>query len=327
MDIRKVFEDFNQLKVLIVGDVMIDSYIWGKVERISPEAPVPIVNVQKRENRLGGAANVAKNIHALGATPILCSVIGDDEDGAVLEKLLDNIGIPKDGIIKSDKRKTTIKHRILAGSQQMMRIDSEDTHNINDEDVDALIAKTIELASQADVIIFEDYDKGVLTERGIQEIIAYANQQNIPTTVDPKKRNFLNYTGATLFKPNLKELKEGLKLDFTGDVLGDVKSAMEVLKEQMPIKNAMITLSEHGVFITSFEKDFHTPAHKREISDVSGAGDTVISIASVCLALGLPIDKVAALANLGGGLVCEHLGVVPIDKQRLEEEAVKLLEK
>ncbi|MEH0154865.1 bifunctional ADP-heptose synthase [Limibacter armeniacum] len=325
MTIEKTFEEFNRLKVLIIGDVMVDSYIWGKVDRISPEAPVPVVNTTRRENRLGGAANVAKNIHALGATPILCSVVGDDEDGIILKKLMEDIGIPTDGILQSKQRRTTVKHRILAGYQQMMRIDSEDTHDIGHEDTDMLISKVKSLAEAADVIIFEDYDKGVLHETAIQEIIHFANERGIPTTVDPKKRNFLSYAGATLFKPNLKELREGMKADFTGDVISDVKASVTALKQQMDVTNAMVTLSEHGVYITDFNQEYHIPAHKREISDVSGAGDTVISIASVCLALGMSIDKVAAVANLGGGLVCEHLGVVPIDKKRLQEEARKIL--
>ncbi|PWJ43979.1 bifunctional heptose 7-phosphate kinase/heptose 1-phosphate adenyltransferase [Sediminitomix flava] len=327
MTVSEYFEAFNQLNVLIVGDVMIDSYLWGKVSRISPEAPVPVVNAEKRENRLGGAANVARNIKALGANPILCAIVGEDEDGRILSQLLEEDGMSSEGIIQSADRITTVKHRILAGSQQMLRLDQEMSHQISDGESESLIAqlKKIVASKKIDIIIFEDYDKGVLHENLIQEIIAFAKEENIPTTVDPKKRNFLSYGGATLFKPNLKELMEGLNYQPTSDVLADVKSATKALKNEMNVDSAMITLSEHGVYITDFENEYHIPAHRREIADVSGAGDTVISIASACLALGMSVDKVAEIANLGGGLVCEHLGVVPIEKDRLEEEATKIL--
>ncbi|GAA4819898.1 D-glycero-beta-D-manno-heptose-7-phosphate kinase [Algivirga pacifica] len=321
---EKLFDSFNQLKVLIIGDVMIDSYVWGKVSRISPEAPVPVVDVQQRESRLGGAANVARNIAALGATPILCSVIGDDEEAHTLEGLLQEMEVPTHGLIRSKDRKTTVKHRILAGSQQIVRIDSEDTHPISESESHALVRRVQELLQEADVVIFEDYDKGVLTQENIQAILQVANQLGIPSTVDPKKRNFMHYEGATLFKPNLKEMKEGLQVDMEGSVLEIVHKGSRLLQHQMKVDHLLITLSEHGVFITDFKEDWHIPAHKREIADVSGAGDTVISIASLCLAKGIPLPQIAALSNLGGGLVCEHLGVVPIDKAKLLEEAKKL---
>lgn len=321
--ISQLFARFKEMTVLVVGDVMIDSYVWGKVNRISPEAPVPIVSVQRNEQRLGGAANVALNVKALGAKPILCSIIGQDTEGSQLRTLCQEAGISDGGIVGSPARPTTVKHRILAGSQHILRVDAELDTPISEAESTRLLNRIEELLPQVDVIIFEDYDKGVLTAENIQAIIALAKGKNIPTVVDPKKRNFMAYAGCSLFKPNLKELKEGLKLDFPAQDIEAVAAATRRLKEQMPIGGALITLSEQGVYMTNFEEEHHLAAHKREISDVSGAGDTVVSIASLCLAANMPLKKVAGIANLGGGLVCEHLGVIPIDRDRLMVEAEK----
>ncbi|MBB6462104.1 bifunctional heptose 7-phosphate kinase/heptose 1-phosphate adenyltransferase [Flammeovirga kamogawensis] len=325
LDIKEALEKFNGLKALVIGDVMIDSYIWGNVDRISPEAPVPIVDVNKKESRMGGAANVAKNLHFLGAEPILCAVIGNDAEAETFLGLCDNLGISRDGLIQSTERITTVKHRVIASAQHVLRIDNEDARPLKSNDTSLLLERIKKLADDADVIIFEDYDKGVITPTLITEVVKIASEKGIPTTVDPKKRNFLDYVGVTLFKPNLKEMREGLKFDFDGNVIDEVKAASQELKAKMENTHTMVTLSEHGVYITDHTNEAHIPAHKREIADVSGAGDTVISIASLALAIGLPMEKVAALANLGGGLVCEHVGVVPIDKQKLLEEASKKL--
>ncbi len=303
---------------------MIDSYIWGKVNRISPEAPVPVVNVKTTEKRLGGAANVALNIKALGATPILCSVVGDDAESKTFQELISDKYITGKGIIRSEERVTTIKHRVLAGSQHILRIDAEMDNPISKTDSERLLEKIRELLPEVDVVIFEDYDKGVLTPEVISETISLCKNHKIPTVVDPKKRNFLAYEGCSLFKPNLKELKEGLKLDFPNNTISDVKMAARQLRNLMNVDAALITLSENGVYITDYVEEHHLSAHKREISDVSGAGDTVVSIASLCLASGLDLKNVAGIANLGGGLVCEQLGVIPIDKERLLTEARKI---
>ncbi|MEN7549208.1 bifunctional ADP-heptose synthase [Rapidithrix thailandica] len=326
MNIQDIFSSFSQLKALIIGDVMVDSYVWGAVDRISPEAPVPVVNAQRIENRLGGAANVALNVQALGAQPILCSVTGNDEEGNTLNGLLQEKGLTAQGIVTSDERITTVKRRILAGSQQLLRVDTEVDSEIQAKEIEALVARVKQLVQghQIQVIIFEDYDKGVLTRPLIEEVIAFANAKGIPTIVDPKKRNFLSYKGSTLFKPNLKELKEGLNITLHGGDLNGIRKGVQQLREHMPVDSAMITLSEYGIYISNFTEDYLLPAHKREIADVSGAGDTVVSIAGLCLALQLPLSQIAGLANLGGGLVCEHLGVVPVDKARLAEEAQKI---
>jgi rfaE bifunctional protein kinase chain/domain len=302
---------------------MVDAYVWGKATRLSPEAPVPVVHVARNEERLGGAANVALNVQALGATPLLCAVVGDDAGGDQLLRLLHNHSLPAEGIIRSRHRPTTVKQRILAHGQQLLRIDSEVETDLNSEEAELLLAAYDDLLGRVDVVIFEDYDKGVLSEAIITQCIAKARERGIPTVVDPKKKNFLAYRHCTLFKPNLKELREGLKLEF-GEPDADrpgFEAAVARLREVLTPEIVLVTLSEHGVFAQQNGQKTYLPAHLRTISDVSGAGDTVISIAALCVALGQPAAFTAALANLGGGLVCEQVGVVPVEKQRLLEEA------
>jgi D-glycero-beta-D-manno-heptose-7-phosphate kinase len=320
-NLEEIFRAFDQLNVLIVGDVMIDSYLWGKSTRISPEAPVPIVNVVKREKRLGGAANVALNVQAMGATPLLCSVIGDDPDGGDFLRLMEERNLSIDGIVQSPERVTTIKHRIIAGGQQLLRVDAEIEHNLADYEERHLEEHYLKLLDRADVVVFEDYDKGVFSEQNIARFIELANERGIPTVVDPKKKNFLSYKGCTLFKPNLKELKEGLKVDFADENLHAFEEAVAQLQERLTTKQVLVTLSERGVFVANGDEKTYIPAHRRSISDVSGAGDTVISIAALCMALKTSLPFMAGLSNLGGGLVCEQVGVVPVDRNRLFQEA------
>ena len=317
---RFTIEKFKNTKVLVLGDVMIDAYLFGKVERISPEAPVPVVAVTHKENRLGGAANVAVNLVALGAKPILCSVVGNDAEAKDLIELIKSNGIGAEGIIQSKERVTTIKTRVISQSTQMLRIDNEITDSLNQEDDSRLISKVKELLKEADVIIFEDYDKGVISENLISHITQEANALNIPIVVDPKKRNFMGYQKATLFKPNLKELREGFKRDFDIDNKQEFESVCKDLMETMGLKNLFVTMSERGVMITNGIEFNYIPAHLRKIADVSGAGDTVISVASLCLAIGMTLKQVAQISNLAGGLVCEEVGVVPINKEKLIDE-------
>jgi rfaE bifunctional protein kinase chain/domain len=324
---NNIFDKFNSLNILIIGDVMIDSYIWGKVDRISPEAPVPIVRVTKKENRLGGAANVALNIQSLGAKPLICAIIGDDIDGENLLSLLKNQGLSEEGIIKIKERPTTVKTRIIAHNQQIVRVDAETESNLIDSDTLIVFEKIKQIIAghQINAIIFEDYDKGLITENLISQTVNLAQAQGIITVVDPKKRNFNAYKGVNLFKPNLKELKEGLKINLDPKNIKQVEQAVESLKKLLGAKSVMLTLSEHGVYISSESGNKHIKAHKRDIADVSGAGDTVIATAALCLAAGLNELKTAEIANLAGGLVCEHVGVVPIDKVRLLREVGELV--
>lgn len=323
-EIIELFKNFNNLNVLIIGDVMIDSYYFGKVDRISPEAPVPIVAINKKEFRLGGAANVALNIKALGATPILCAVIGNDMDGENFNILLKNENLSNEGIIKSEERITTVKTRVIGNKHQVLRVDSENNNPLSENENTALTKaiKTVIENNKIDVVIFQDYDKGVITETLIEHIIDFCNKNSIPTAVDPKKRNFSHYKNATLFKPNLKELKEGLNIPIDPSNLNEIEAAINQLNQLQKNKINFITLSEHGVFIKDDKTKKHIPAHFRDISDVSGAGDTVISVASLCLALNQPLTVIAEIANLAGGLVCESVGVVPIDKDQLLAEAI-----
>lgn len=317
---NNLINQFENIPVLVIGDVMIDAYLFGNVERISPEAPVPIVAVNKKENRLGGAANVALNLVALGAKPILCSVIGNDLEGNDLLNLLQENNIDASGIIKSNYRITTTKTRVISQNHQMIRIDNEDATNINEAQTLLLIEKIKELLPSAKIVIFEDYDKGVITEKLIDEITKAANELCIPTVVDPKKRNFGFYKNVTLFKPNLKELREGTKHDFSSQNKEEFEQICKNLITKMNIKYLFVTLSENGVMITNGNDFTYVPAHIRKIADVSGAGDTVISVASLCLALNIPINQVASISNLAGGLVCEEVGVIPINRIKLAEE-------
>lgn len=319
-----ILEQFKGLNVLVVGDVMIDAYYFGKVERISPEAPVPVVAVEKKENRLGGAANVAMNLVALGAKPTVCSVVGNDKEGHDLIELFHQNGVSTNGIVKSDERVTTVKLRVISQATQMLRIDTEETKAINHAESNELVKRISGLLKDADVLIFEDYDKGVLTKENIAAITTDAKMQNVPVVVDPKKRNFKHYQHADLFKPNLKELKEGLHIEFDADDTASFETSIKHMMEHMHIKHAMITMSEKGVMITDGQTFHYIPAHIRKIADVSGAGDTVISVAALCFALNINMKDTAALSNLAGGLVCEDVGVVPIDKNKLTQEILEL---
>ena len=319
MMIRELLQEFESKTILIVGDVMIDSYVMGKVQRISPEAPVPIVNLKKEEHRLGGAANVALNIKSLGATPILCSVVGNDESGNTFYQLLEQEGMLFDGIVKSNERVTTVKKRILGNNQQLLRIDSENTHELTPTESETFLnqLKRILSSKKIDGIILEDYNKGVLSKEVIRQTIALAKENNIPTTVDPKLHNFLEYKGVTLFKPNLKELREGLNLSVDFSDKHSFDSAVDALEEQLSNEISFVTLSEDGVYIKNEKEAHHVKAHLRNITDVSGAGDTVISVATLCLVSGCDIRTIAEISNLAGGLVCEKIGVVTIKPEEI----------
>ena len=322
--LAEIIDGFAKLRVMVIGDLMVDAYTWGKVTRISPEAPVPVVNDVKRENRLGGACNVVLDVASLGAKPLVFSVIGDDSTGSSLLDILREAGLSVDGIIQEAGRPTTIKERVIAGSQQLLRVDSETEKAISSASVSALLAAVKASISHVDVIIFEDYDKGVLSAGLIQEVMGLARVAGIPTVVDPKKKNFFAYQGATLFKPNLHELRDGLGLDSSDLSSLALPATVKKFKESQNFEGLFVTLSERGVYMDFRSEQVAIPAHIRQIADVSGAGDTVISIAACALAAGASPTQIAELANLGGGLVCEFLGVVPIEVNLLKREASAL---
>jgi D-glycero-beta-D-manno-heptose-7-phosphate kinase len=328
IDIAHILKDFTQLNVLIVGDVMIDRYLHGKVNRISPEAPVPVVELQKTEDRLGGAANVALNIKALGATPYLYSIIGEDTEGVIFLEIMENLELPIMGIMQSSERKTTVKTRIMAGTQQMLRVDSEMTHDtegVLQEDFLKEI-QAILTSKSIHVIIFQDYNKGVLSLKTINEVTDLATEMGIPTVVDPKKNNFLSYKNATLFKPNLKEIRDAVPFEVK-PTTDSLKTAADYLRRHLSQKYTMITLSDKGIYLETNEKDSTLlkegriyPTKLRNITDVSGAGDTVISIAALGIAASLNVETIATLSNIAGGQVCETAGVVPINLEQFARE-------
>lgn len=297
--------------MLIIGDAMLDAYMWGNIHRQSPEADVPVVDIEKHEKRLGGAANVAKNIASLGATPILCSVIGDNDQGFF--ELMNKQGLCTKGVLQ-ENRKTTIKIRIISNTKHQLRVDEEDIFPIQSEQV--FIKNTIALMEGVSVIIFQDYNKGVITPTVIKEIIAAAKSKHIPIAVDPKKDNFWAYQGVDLFKPNLKELNGACGTEIAGDNIIDIEKETKNLQEKLKAKNILLTLSENGIFHLANES-FHQAAFERNIIDVSGAGDSVIAAAALGLSLEITPQELCTISNLAGGLVCEKVGVIPIQKENL----------
>lgn len=328
MNFDKLFADFSKLKVAVIGDAMLDTYWWGKVDRISPEAPVPVVAVSKKEQRIGGAGNVALNVQSLGAQVSMLTVVGKDEDGTQLIKLLEEKNIGTKYIVASEERVTTNKIRIISRSQHMMRLDAEISSDLLKEDEDKLLYafENFIAAANPDIIILEDYNKGVLTENVVTKITSLCTRQNIITAVDPKRKNFFTYKGVNIFKPNLKETREALNI-ISGDVSLSVLKDMHLqLQEKLNHHISLITLSEKGVFYNDATAAEVIPTHVRNIADVSGAGDTVIAVASLVYAAAKNVKLTAEIANIAGGLVCEEVGTVAIDKEKLLAECKKLLQ-
>jgi len=327
VDFDKLFNQFATVKIGVVGDVMLDTYWWGHVERISPEAPVPVVSLDKKEYRIGGAGNVALNLAALGATVNIFSVIGRDDDGNVLREMLNKNSIGNAYLLASSDRITTNKARIMSRNQQMMRLDNETTLDLASPDEDSIInavAKYIE-TERPQVIIFEDYNKGVLTSNVISAIIELCKKNKIVTAVDPKRKNFFSYKDVDIFKPNLKEVREGLNLLVDQINLVTLQGIHEQLEEKLHHHISFITLSDKGVFFQDNKEAKIIPSHLRNIADVSGAGDTVIAVAALIYSLTKNVELMASVANLAGGLVCEEVGTVAVNKRSLLNECKSLL--
>jgi rfaE bifunctional protein kinase chain/domain len=326
-DIQKLFDSFPSIKVGVIGDVMLDTYMWGKVDRISPEAPVPVVSLTKKEYRMGGAGNVALNCRSLGAQVFIFSVTGNDNDAALLEELLNENSIDTAGLVKSHTRITTNKMRIISRNQQMLRLDNETTADINGEEENLLLQKLQSFIAEydPDIIILEDYNKGVLTEYVIENVIRLCGEAGVLTAVDPKRKNFFSYKNVTLFKPNLKEVKEALNIIADSASVQSLSNVHEELKMQLAHEISFITLSEKGVFVGQNGWHKIIPSHLRNIADVSGAGDTVIATAALVYAATQNIQLMAEMANIAGGLVCEEVGTVAIDKEKLMHECELLL--
>ncbi len=327
MNFDELFGRFDTIKVAVLGDVMLDTYCWGHVERISPEAPVPVVTLDKREYRIGGAGNVALNIASLGAPVSVFSIIGQDEDGKILQDLLESKRINASSLLKSGERITTNKTRIISRNQQMMRLDSETTRDLSGQEEERLLEclRNFIEAEAPQVIILEDYNKGILTSTLIEKVVDLSKRHEIVSAVDPKKKNFFSYKGVDIFKPNLKEVKEGLNLLAEEIDLPALQGIHRQLSEKLGHRISFITLSEKGVFFQDDRDSAIISSHVRNISDVSGAGDTVIAVASLIYAATRDVNLMAQVANIAGGLVCEQVGTAAIDRDRLLAECKLLL--
>jgi rfaE bifunctional protein kinase chain/domain len=327
IDYKELFKSFSSVKIGVIGDLMLDTYWWGNVERISPEAPVPVVTVDRKEFRIGGAGNVALNLTSLGTPVSVFSVIGKDDDGQILTHLLNEKKIDTGYLLTSENRITTNKMRVISRNQQMMRLDSETVLSLDRDQEQKLIArveKFIHDESPA-AIIFEDYNKGVLTETIIHEIISLCKRNSVVTAVDPKRKHFFEYREVDIFKPNLKEAREALNLLIDEVNQSTLALIHQKLKAELNHRISFITLSEKGVFYDDDLTAQMVPSHIRNVADVSGAGDTVIAVATLIYALTKDTRMMAEIANLAGGLVCESVGTVAIDKSRLLRECQRRL--
>lgn len=326
-DYRKLFNSFSSLKVGVIGDVMLDTYIWGNVERISPEAPVPVVSLDHKEYRIGGAGNVALNCKSLGSQVFMLSVTGDDSEGLILGELFEGSNIDTSFLVNSPSRITTNKTRIISRNQQMMRLDAEITDELNAKDEAALIEAVRSFIAKVDpdVLIFEDYNKGVLTEKIIQTVVTLCREAGVLTAVDPKKKNFFAYRNADIFKPNLKEVEQGLHIAVDALDKKVLENIHQELVKLLDHRISFITLSDKGVYYRQNGTGALIPSHLRNIADVSGAGDTVIAVASLVYAVTKNSHLMAEIANIAGGLVCEEVGTVAINKEKLLRECELLL--
>jgi rfaE bifunctional protein kinase chain/domain len=323
--IQDTLSKFSTKNILVIGDLMLDEYVYGQVDRISPEAPVPVLNISNKKYCLGGAANVALNIHALQAKVFLFGMVGSDDAGKEILQLAQKSSLNIQGVYTSTYRRTTVKTRFISNNQQLLRADTEDLTDLNETELNffQLALKNIFEKERIDGVIIEDYDKGCLTPFFIRYIIDLCHTKNVFIAVDPKRNHFFDYAGVSLFKPNLKELCEGLHHSFSSNTV-DLINASLLLNEKMPVEHILITLSKHGVFYTDHATSDIIPAFVRSISDVSGAGDTVISIATLAMISGLSINEASWLANLAGGMVCEKPGVDVISLDELISEVKQI---
>ena len=327
MDFVNLFEQFRGLRAMVVGDLMLDEYLWGRVDRISPEAPVPVVQLTRKDHRIGGAGNVGLNLAALRARVSMVSVTGADMEGDMLRRMLSERGINVDDMLVVKGRVTTTKTRVISRNQQMLRIDNEVTDPIDDRIESRLIDIIVRRLEQENphVLIFEDYDKGLLTEQLVRRVTDHCRRLGIITAVDPKRRNFFAYTGVDIFKPNLKEVREGLSMESDQVTYAELMEADAALRSRLGHGYSFITLSDKGVFHADGRRGEIIPSHMRNISDVSGAGDTVIAVAALAFAATRDMALSARMANIAGGLVCEEVGTVAIDPDRLLQECMRLL--
>lgn len=314
--LKELFENFKHKRIAVVGDLMLDRYFWGSVARISPEAPVPVVEIESESARLGGAANVAHNIKSLGGEPMLVGVVGNDNSGTLLRDILIENSFTTAGLVVDESRPTTVKTRVIAHHQHVVRIDRETKAEISYTLQHKILDVLRQNIHSLDAIIIEDYNKGVIAKSLIKQLVELANQYGKTVAADPKFNNFFDYHGVTIFKPNRKEVEEVMGIKLVDDAM--VEETGRALMERLQVKNILLTRGEKG--ITLFEEGgtiTHVATKARKVADVSGAGDTVISTLTVALAGGASMREAATLANYAGGVVCEEVGVVPIAREAL----------
>jgi rfaE bifunctional protein kinase chain/domain len=321
--LQTLFENLSGKRVAVIGDLMLDRYFWGSVTRISPEAPVPVVEVESESTRLGGAANVANNIASLGGTPFMVGVVGDDDSGKALTAIVAESGFPSEGILVDPARPTTVKTRVIAHHQHVVRVDREVKYDIAEGVQSRLLDVLRRNAGTLDAIIIEDYNKGVVVKTLIKELVEFAKKNRIIITVDPKFNNFFEYKQVTVFKPNRKETEEALGVRLNDQT--SVEQAGRTLLERLEAENVLLTLGERGMTLVEGGGQMtHVPTAARKVADVSGAGDTVVSTLTMILAAGGSIREASMLANLAGGIVCGEVGIVPIDAGELRKSVSNL---
>ena len=320
--LKQLKENFKEKRIAIIGDMMLDIYYWGDVKRISPEAPVPVLEVENEIYKFGGAANCALNIAKLGGIPEPIGIIGYDNYGSIFTSLLTEFNINNNGIIEDDSRPTTAKTRVIADSQHIVRIDKESKETVSKSIQNKILNYLKSIIKDLDGIILQDYNKGVFSEELITQIIELANKNKKLITVDPKFHNFFSYKNVTVFKPNKKEAEDILGMKIISDE--DISLAGNKLLKKLSAKNILLTLGEKGIAV--FEKgkpEKRMPTKARKVADVSGAGDTVISTLTMALASDANIYEASYLANYAGGIVCEEVGIVPIEIDKLFDTVIR----
>ncbi|HJY62927.1 MAG TPA: D-glycero-beta-D-manno-heptose-7-phosphate kinase [Ignavibacteria bacterium] len=319
--VKGYFKHSQNKKIAVIGDVMLDKYVYGDVNRISPEAPVQVIDIKSTAYRLGGAANVANNVKTLEAEPVLIGIIGDDEDGKKYIDTMKKAGLLTTGIIVDKSRPTTAKTRVIAHSQHIVRLDSEHKMELNSSTEKKLLKFFKDNINNFAAVILQDYNKGVLTEEVISSIIEISRKANKPVYVDPKYDNFFNYQNVTVFKPNRKEVQDVIGKKVDGD--DDARKIGRELIDRLNCEYLVLTRGEKGMMLFDKEKDktvvLNVPTKALNVADVSGAGDTVISTIAVMLSGGASIIEAVILANHAAGIVCEEVGIVPIYKKALIE--------
>lgn len=315
-DFSKYQNNMKDIRIAVIGDVMLDIYYWGKTERISPEAPVPVVNITDEEIKPGGAANVGLNIKSLGAEPVMFGVIGSDLYGLNFIDNLSENKINVENIIVDKKRPTTVKTRILASNQHVVRFDKESSKDIDRKTEDKILTLIEKKISGVDAVIFQDYNKGLLTPNIIKSVIKMAYEKKVITAVDPKFKNYLCYKGATLFKPNLRETEEILKRKVRSE--SEIEKAGIDLMDKLELQKLVITLSERGMAIFDDNAIMTIiPAKSAKIANVSGAGDTVIAALVSYMCAGASFEEACTIANYAASIVVEDVSIIPVNPKEL----------